>query len=55
MVALLDLDKPRGFRDYTIVLLLLDTGIRLSEITNLRLESIDFKQSCLTVSGKGNK
>ncbi len=55
MIRKLDLNKPRTFRDYTIVLLLLDTGIRLSELANLKTENVDFKQSCLLVTGKGNK
>ena len=55
MINQLDLNKPRTFRDYTIILLLLDTGIRLSELANLRIEDVDFKQSCLLVTGKGSK
>jgi len=55
MISRLDLNKARTFRDYTIILLLLDTGIRLSELANLRVEGVDFKQSYLLVSGKGSK
>jgi len=55
MIKQLDLNKQRTFRDYTIILLLLDTGIRLSELANLRIEDVDFKQSCLLVTGKGSK
>ncbi|MFC1873727.1 tyrosine-type recombinase/integrase [Chloroflexota bacterium] len=44
-----------GFRNYTIILLLLDTGIRLSELTSLEIEDIDFGQSCLLVRGKGSR
>ena len=55
MISQLDLNKPRTFRDYTIILLLLDTGIRLSELANLMIENVNFKQSCLLVTGKGSK
>lgn len=51
-------DKKRfvGFRDYTIMLLLLDTGIRLSELVGLKLEDIKMAQSELIVTeGKGGK
>ena len=51
----LDRRTPTGFRNYTIILLLLDTGLRLSELTNLEIEDIDFGQSCLLVSGKGSR
>lgn len=55
MINQLDLNKPRTFRDYTIILLFLDTGIRLSELANLRIQDVDFKQSYLLVTGKGSK
>jgi integrase/recombinase XerD len=44
-----------GFRDYTIILVLLDTGVRLSELVGLDIESVDLGQSCFMVTGKGNK
>ena len=37
MIKELDLNKQRTFRDYNIILLLIDTGIRLSELANLRV------------------
>jgi len=55
LIRSLDRRTPTGFRNYTIILLLLDTGIRLSELTNLEIENIDFGQSYLLVSGKGNR
>ncbi len=53
MLASCDLSTDMGFRDYVILLLLLDTGIRLSEITGLRLD--DFQESYIKVFGKGRK
>ena len=38
-----------------MILLLFDTGIRLSELINLQMDDIDFLQSCILVKGKGNK
>jgi len=55
LLGVFDPGALNGFRNYVIILLFLDTGIRLSELVNLRLEDIDFGQSCLLVTGKGNK
>jgi len=55
LIHSLDRRTSTGFRNYTIILLLLDTGIRLSELTNLEIENIDFGQSCMLISGKGNR
>ena len=51
----IDKKSSHGYRNYVIILLLLDTGIRLSELINLRINDIDFIQSCILVKGKGNK
>lgn len=48
-----DLKTPQGFRDYTILLVLLDSGIRLGELCGLRLE--DIHDTYLVVFGKGSK
>jgi site-specific recombinase XerD len=37
------------------MLLLLDTGARVSEIANLKFKDVDFNNGCLHVLGKGNK
>ena len=50
-----DRKTPSGFRDYVMIMLLYDTGIRLSELINLDFRKIDFSQSCLVVNGKGNR
>lgn len=42
-------------RDRAIVLVLLDTGIRATELCNLKYKDFDSKKRCLTVLGKGNK
>ena len=35
--------------------LLLDTGIRVSELVGLDLDDIDFKECCIYIQRKGNK
>ncbi len=44
-----------GLRDYTIMLLLLETGLRVSEIASIRLEDINLKEGYIKVMGKGAK
>jgi site-specific recombinase XerD len=42
-------------RDETIVLFLLDTGVRVSELCNLKMSDLDLQGRRCTVIGKGNK
>ena len=42
-------------RDTALIRVLLDTGVRVSELTGLRLEDLDFPHSVLTVLGKGRR
>jgi site-specific recombinase XerD len=45
-----------NIRDYAIMMTFLQTGIRLSELVNLRVEDVDFEHRILTVrQGKGKK
>jgi site-specific recombinase XerD len=48
-----DTSTALGFRNYTIVLLLIDTGIRVAELAGLKLE--DIHESYITVFGKFSK
>jgi len=50
-----DRGNSRGFRQYLILLVLLDTGIRLSELIDLTLEKVDMPRSCFRIMGKGSK
>jgi integrase/recombinase XerD len=50
-----DLIKKNGFRDYTILHLLEDSGARASEITTLNLDYFDPQNSTLIILGKGNR
>ena len=50
--------KPRGFyprRLHLIVLVLLDTGCRISEVLGVRVQDCDLDNLLLTVTGKGQK
>lgn len=49
------LAERASVRNRAILWVLYDTGIRVSELCGLRLESIDRKQGVLTVWGKGSK
>lgn len=42
-------------RDYAIITLFLNCGLRLSELVGINISNIDFSESKLTVIGKGNK
>lgn len=53
MLGCFDLSTELGFRDYLIILLLLDTGIRLSEIAGLDVVSVN--DTYIKVFGKGRK
>lgn len=46
---------PLGNRLYTILTLLLDTGIRASELCGLRVENVHIQDNYLKVMGKGQK
>ena len=49
-------DKSNSaIRDATILMVLFDTGIRVSELVGLDLDDIDFKHHSLKVVRKGNK
>ena len=46
---------PNAERNRAILLLLLDTGIRASELCDLRHKDLDMKNARITVNGKGSK
>ncbi|MGZ5014132.1 MAG: site-specific tyrosine recombinase XerD [Methylobacter sp.] len=54
------LDAPEvsnalGFRDRTMLEMLYATGLRVSELVNLKFEQISFRQGLVRIIGKGNK
>lgn len=44
-----------GFRDRTMLELLYATGLRVSELVELKFAQINFRQGCIRISGKGDK
>jgi site-specific recombinase XerD len=50
-----DKDSKSNIRDFAIITLFLNTGMRLSELVNLNLESFDSDLQKVKVVGKGNK
>ena len=48
-------DNRNNIRDYAIITLFLNCGMRLSELVNINISDIDLSESKMTVIGKGNK
>lgn len=55
LISAPDMTKPNGLRDRAMFELLYATGIRVSELINLHLSSLDAGLGLLRVTGKGNK
>jgi len=49
------LDNPLAYRNKAMLELLYSTGIRISELINLKLNNIDFTDELIRVMGKGSK
>ena len=50
-----DIRNKEGFRDYTLLHLLYDSGARASEIANLSLDYFNQEQKAMAIMGKGNR
>jgi integrase/recombinase XerD len=55
IIAEIDLSKPEGHRNKAIVETLYGCGLRVSELVNLRLTDIHYKEEYIVVTGKGDK
>ncbi len=53
--ASIDLSKPEGQRNKTMIEMLYSCGLRVSELVNLRLTDLFIEQGFVKVLGKGNK
>ncbi len=47
--------KPIGLRDRAMIEVLYSTGLRVSELLNLRLSDMDMRMGCVRCIGKGDK
>jgi len=55
LLASCDRRRPRGRRDYAIVLLLSRLGLRAGEVAALELDDIDWRAGHILVHGKGHR
>ena len=55
LIAQPDVSAPRGLRDRALIELLYATGLRVSELVNLRPADLNLEASFLTCTGKGDK
>jgi integrase/recombinase XerD len=55
LLELPDQSKPLGLRDRAMLEVLYSTGLRVSELTSLRVMDLDTKVGCVRCIGKGDK
>ncbi|MFA7687361.1 MAG: site-specific tyrosine recombinase/integron integrase [Moheibacter sp.] len=55
IIAAIDLSRPEGERNRAILETLYGCGVRVSELINLKLSDIFWKENFIRVTGKGNK
>ncbi len=55
LLSLPDPSKRGGLRDKSIIELMYSTGIRVSELVNLKVENVNLDMGFISVIGKGNK
>lgn len=51
----IDLSKPEGHRNKTIIEVLYSCGLRVSELINLKISNINIDDKYIKITGKGNK
>ena len=55
MIACIDMSKPEGHRNRAIIEMLYGSGLRVSELTDLRLSNIYRKEGYMRILGQGSK
>ncbi|GAG37852.1 unnamed protein product, partial [marine sediment metagenome] len=55
LLGMIHTSTPIGFRDWSIILMLLDTGIRASELVGLTVKNVNLDDGIVKVNGKGTK
>jgi integrase/recombinase XerD len=55
LIAAIDLSKPEGERNRAMLETLYGCGLRVSELTDLKISDLFFEEGFIKVTGKGNK
>jgi integrase/recombinase XerD len=55
LLNVIDTSSNEGYRNFIIIMTLLDTGMRVSELCTLKLDNVWLEDGMLKVLGKGNK
>jgi integrase/recombinase XerD len=55
LLSTIDVSTPEGYRDQAIILTLLDTALRVSELAGITLDDLRLEEGTVKVLGKGNK
>ncbi len=55
LIAAIDLSKPEGERNKAIIETMYGCGLRVSELVNLKISNLYFREGFIRVTGKGNK
>jgi len=55
IIAMIDFNKAEAERNLTIIETLYSCGLRVSELTNLRISDLYFEEGFIAITGKGNK
>lgn len=55
LINIYDFSNPTNIRNHLIIELLYSTGIRVSELVNLKISDINFNDNSIRILGKGNK
>lgn len=55
LIAVIDVSKPEGHRNRAIIETLYSCGLRVSELTGLKITNLYFDEGFVRVIGKGNK
>ncbi len=55
LLATIDLSKPEGHRNVAMIELLYGSGLRVSELVNVRLSKINWDMELIRITGKGDK
>lgn len=55
LIAAIDLSKPQGERNKAMIETLYGSGLRVSELINLRISKLYFKEGFIKIIGKGDK